>query len=89
MNKQSGKTTSYSVPPSTRETTRILGICGSLRAESYNRKLIQAAGELAPSRTEVELWDGLKRVPPFNQDDESSPGAARRTGCCSGRRGRA
>jgi chromate reductase, NAD(P)H dehydrogenase (quinone) len=31
---------------------------------------------LAPSTVEVELWDGLKRVPPFDEDDEHDPGAA-------------
>ena len=58
------------------ESTRILGISGSLRMDSYNRKLLQAARELAPSAVEVELWDGLKLVPPFDEDDEHDPGAA-------------
>ena len=58
------------------QPTRILGIPGSLRVKSYNRKLLQAAQELAPSKVEVELWDGLKRVPPFDEDDELDPGAA-------------
>ena len=44
--------------------------------ESYNRKLLEAARELAPSAVEVDLWDGLKRVPPFDEDDEHDPGAA-------------
>ena len=58
------------------ESTRILGIAGSLRLESYNRKLLEAARERAPSAVAVELWDGLKRVPPFDEDDEHDPGAA-------------
>jgi hypothetical protein len=58
------------------ESTRILGIAGSLRVESYNRKLLEAARELAPSAVQVDLWDGLKRVPPFDEDDEHDPGAA-------------
>jgi chromate reductase, NAD(P)H dehydrogenase (quinone) len=65
-----------SPPQAGHEATRILGISGSLRVESYNRKLLQAARELAPSTVEVELWDGLKRVPPFDEDDEHDPGAA-------------
>ena len=58
------------------ESTRILGIAGSLRLESYNRKLLEAARELAPSAVEVELWVGLKRVPPFDENDEHDPGTA-------------
>ena len=58
------------------ERTRILAIPGSLRAESYNRKLLEAARELAPADVEIELWDELKRVPPFDEDDENNPGAA-------------
>jgi len=48
----------------------VVGIAGSLRVESYNRKLLRAARELAPSAVKVDLWDGLKRVPPFDEDDE-------------------
>jgi chromate reductase, NAD(P)H dehydrogenase (quinone) len=57
-------------------TWRILAIPGSLRTESYNRRLLEAARELAPAHVEVELWGGLKRVPPFDEDDENDPGAA-------------
>lgn len=60
----------------TLERTRILAIPGSLRAESYNRKLLEAARKLAPADVEIEVWDGLKRVPPFDEDDESDPAAA-------------
>ena len=56
-------------------TTHILSISGSLRAESYNRKLLEAARELAPSTVVVEHWDGLRRMPPFDEDDENDPGA--------------
>jgi chromate reductase, NAD(P)H dehydrogenase (quinone) len=61
--------------PSPSMTTRILGLPGSVRAGSYNRKLLEAARELAPPAVELELWDGLKRVPPFDEDDEPAPGA--------------
>lgn len=73
MNKQAGETVSLPVRR-TRERTRILAIPGSLRAGSYNRRLLEAARELAPGDVEVELWDGLKRVPPFDEDHESDPG---------------
>ena len=52
-------------------TTHILSISGSLLAESYNRKLLEAARELAPSAVVVEHWDGLRRMPPFDEDDEN------------------
>src|SRR6266566_4204344 len=55
---------------------RVLCICGSLRKNSYNRKLLQAATELAPPATELVHWDGLKAVPPFDEDDERAPAPA-------------
>lgn len=52
---------------------RILAIAGSLRAGSYNRRLLQLAHRVAPSATELKLWDGLKALPPFDEDDEHAP----------------
>jgi chromate reductase, NAD(P)H dehydrogenase (quinone) len=75
MNKQKGDMVNLPVR-GTPERTRILAIPGSLRADSYNRKLLEAARQLAPADVEVELWDGLKRLPPFDEDDENDPGAA-------------
>jgi chromate reductase len=49
---------------------KVLGISGSLRRDSHNTKLLRAAEELLPAGAEFELWDGLKAVPPFNEDDE-------------------
>ena len=49
---------------------KILAISGSLRADSLNTKLLHAAGELADGEVEFEVWDGLKAVPPYDQDDE-------------------
>jgi len=53
---------------------RILGISGSLRRESYNTKLLLAAGELLPADAELVLWDGLKAVPPYDGDDDVESG---------------
>ena len=53
----------------------ILGISGSLRRDSYNTKLLRAAGELLLDDVEFVIWDGLKAVPPFDQDDEADPPA--------------
>ena len=55
---------------------RILGISGSLRRDSHNTKLLRAAGELLPPGVELEVWDGLKAVPPFDEDDEVGPAHA-------------
>jgi chromate reductase, NAD(P)H dehydrogenase (quinone) len=49
---------------------KILGISGSLRRDSYNTKLLRAAEELLPPFVEFESWDGLKTLPPFDEDDE-------------------
>jgi chromate reductase, NAD(P)H dehydrogenase (quinone) len=55
---------------------KVLGISGSLRRDSYNTKLLRAAEELLPPFAELEIWDGLKAVPPFDEDDEPGPAHA-------------
>ena len=55
---------------------RILGISGSLRHGSYNTKLLRAAAKLLPDDVELMVWDGLKAVPPFDEDDEAEPPTA-------------
>jgi chromate reductase len=57
---------------------KILGISGSLRRGSYNASLLGAAAGLLPDDVEFELWDGLKAVPPYDEDDdtEEAPAAA-------------
>jgi len=51
---------------------KILAISGSLRADSLNTKLLQAAAEqLVDGEVEFEVWDGLKAVPPYDEDDEA------------------
>lgn len=52
---------------------KVLGISGSLRRDSYNTKLLRAAEELLPPFAELELWEGLKAVPAFDEDDEPGP----------------
>jgi chromate reductase len=49
---------------------RILGISGSLRRDSHNRRLLLEATELFPAGTEFELFGGLKAVPPYDEDDD-------------------
>ncbi len=54
---------------------KLLGIVGSLRPGSYNAALMQAAIELAPHGVELEVWDGLRDVPPFDEEDRESSAA--------------
>jgi chromate reductase len=53
--------------------TRILGISGSLRRDSYNTSLLRAAAETAGLDVELELYDALKEVPPYDGDDDVYP----------------
>jgi chromate reductase, NAD(P)H dehydrogenase (quinone) len=55
---------------------RILGISGSLRQDSWNSKLLLAATELLPEDAELAIWDGLKAVPPYDEDDDGDPAPA-------------
>lgn len=52
---------------------RVLGISGSLRRESHNRRLLRAAAALLPPEAELVVFDALKDVPPFDEDDEHEP----------------
>ena len=50
---------------------RILAISGSLRRDSHNTALLRAAAELLPPGVDLEVYDALKQLPPFDEDDES------------------
>jgi NAD(P)H-dependent FMN reductase len=59
---------------------RILALVGSLRADSYNRQLAEAAVKHAPDGTDVEIFEGLAEVPFYNEDLDRPgdvPGPAR------------
>jgi chromate reductase len=57
---------------------RILGISGSLRRDSYNTRLLEAARRELPAGAELELWTELEDVPPYNEDaDGAEPAAVR------------
>jgi chromate reductase len=47
---------------------RVLGISGSLRRDSHNTELLRAAASLLPSGVEFELYDGLRDIPPYDED---------------------
>ena len=53
----------------------ILGIAGSLRRESYSRKLLKAAQELVPEGAEIQTFEDLDQIPLFNEDEEANPPA--------------
>jgi chromate reductase len=55
---------------------RILGISGSLRRDSYNTHLLEAARRTLPAGVELELLDGLADIPPYNEDVEPFAPAA-------------
>jgi chromate reductase, NAD(P)H dehydrogenase (quinone) len=53
---------------------RVLAISGSLRAGSNSTALLRAVREEAPEGVDVILWDGMKAIPPYDQDDDVVPG---------------
>jgi chromate reductase len=53
--------------------TRVLGISGSLRRDSHNTSLLRAAAEAAGPDIEFTLYDGLKQIPPYDEDDDVHP----------------
>jgi chromate reductase len=52
---------------------RILGIAGSLRRGSHNRRLLRAAGTVLPPGVALVEWDGLAGLPAFDEDLENAP----------------
>ncbi|MQY09357.1 NADPH-dependent FMN reductase [Actinomadura macrotermitis] len=54
-------------------TTRILMICGSLRAGSTNEAALRTALEVLPPGAAGELYAGLGDLPHFNPDDDRDP----------------
>jgi hypothetical protein len=53
------------------QITRILGIAGSLRRESYNRAALRTATQLVPQDTTLDTFE-LDGIPGFNQDEEKT-----------------
>jgi chromate reductase, NAD(P)H dehydrogenase (quinone) len=53
---------------------RVLGIVGSLRADSHNRRLLRAAADELPPSAELVVFEGLKAVEPFDETDEHETG---------------
>ena len=57
----------------------VLGIAGSLRAGSLNAQLLRLAAEELPEGVELEIFEGLAEIPPYDHDLEelSSPAVDR------------
>jgi chromate reductase, NAD(P)H dehydrogenase (quinone) len=56
---------------------RVLGISGSLRRDSHNTKLLRAAGEIVEERGgRFEVFESLKAIPPYDEDDDLGLGPA-------------
>ena len=56
---------------------KVLGISGSLRRDSHNVKLLRTAGEMFEAAgAEFEIYDELKLVPPYDEDDDVDPAPA-------------
>jgi chromate reductase len=53
---------------------RVLGLAGSLRRGSYNRRLLDAAVELAPAPLVVVPYDDAVALPLFDEDLEGPEG---------------
>ena len=53
---------------------RVLAVSGSLRRDSYNTALLRAAREVAPQGVEVELYEGLASLPPYDADSDVGTG---------------
>ncbi|MGH7458924.1 MAG: NADPH-dependent FMN reductase [Longimicrobiaceae bacterium] len=47
----------------------VLGLCGSLRRGSYNRRLLGAAAAGLPRAVTLKVYEGLADVPPYNEDN--------------------
>jgi chromate reductase, NAD(P)H dehydrogenase (quinone) len=57
---------------------RILGISGSLRRGSHNRRLIRAAAAALPPGAVLVEWDGLADLPHYDEDvEQAAPRAVR------------
>jgi len=52
---------------------RVLGISGSLRRDSHNTSLLLTAAEALPQDAELVVFDGLRALPHYDQDEDVAP----------------
>ncbi|WP_433236887.1 NADPH-dependent FMN reductase [Streptosporangium sp. CA-135522] len=49
-------------------TFKVLAISGSLRADSHNTALLRAAQKHNPGGLDIEIYQGLRDIPPYDMD---------------------
>ncbi len=54
---------------------RVLGLSGSLRADSHNTRLLLAAARLLPPGAQLTGFERLREIPPYDEDQDSQPEA--------------
>ena len=54
---------------------RVLGISGSLRQGSFNTALLRADAERLPAGVELVEFEGLRKVPPYDEDLDAAGGS--------------
>ena len=47
---------------------RVLAIAGSLRRDSYNRRLLESAARASPEDVAFDRWSGIADLPAYNED---------------------
>jgi chromate reductase len=67
------------LPEATMDKLRVLGIAGSIRKGSYNQALLRAAAAEAPENMHIEIYEGLRQIPPYDNDvhEEGDPAVVR------------
>ena len=50
----------------------ILGLCGSLRQHSYNRRLLAAAAQELPHDAAFLVFEDIADIPPYNEDVDAA-----------------
>ncbi|NXY99601.1 NAD(P)H-dependent oxidoreductase [Streptomyces sp. BR123] len=55
---------------------KILAISGSLRSESFNSALVRAAQKHAPGDLNIEIYEGLRDIPLYDEDLDVEPAPA-------------
>ncbi len=52
---------------------RVLAISGSLRSGAYSTRIAEAAADLLPGVSELEVYDDLAAIPNYDQDLDQDP----------------
>ncbi|MFE9425970.1 NADPH-dependent FMN reductase [Kitasatospora sp. NPDC006697] len=48
--------------------SKVFALSGSLRSDSHNTRLLQAAQKFTPGNLEIEIYDQLREIPPYDYD---------------------